>query len=400
MYKAAQCGNSSEGPAPAGDRIEVLRDAAALQELRGFWLSCNPGRDADPDFFSFLLAARPQEERPHVFVLRNGGEPRALLIGRLTRQRLPVKIGYFRIPSPELRLLVISCGGWLGEIGEPRAGLFIAALRQSLARGEADAALLHYPELASPLARQALALPGFFCRDHLIIRERHRILDLPANDKGFLASLSQNERYQQRKRERRLAKAFSDMRIDVFTTPESVDRLIAQAEAVAQKSYQRSIGVGFAASEFMHARLMFLARAGWLRGFVLSLDGRPAAFWIGTLRNGVFVSDYLAFDPAFKAYAPGTYLVLKSIDMLASDAAGPARQIDFGLGDADYKDRLSNRTVEEAAVHIFAPNLRGLTANSLRSTVGYINHWLKTQFGNTAWLATAKRRWRALATGP
>lgn len=400
MNKAAQGGNSGEGPAPEGDRIEVLRDAAALQKLRGFWLSCNPGRDADPDLFSFILAARLQEDRPHVFVLRNGGEPKALLIGRLIRERLPVKIGYLRIPSPELRLLVISCGGWLGEIDERRAGLLIAALRQSLARGEADAALLHYPELASPLARQALAQPGFFCRDHLIIRERHRILDLPGGYAGFFAALSQKERYERRRRDRRLAEDFTEVRIDAFTSPESVDRLIAQAESVVQKSYQRSIGVGFAATEFMRARLMFLARAGWLRGFVFSLDGQLAAVWIGTLRNGIFVSDYNAFDPAFKTYAPGTYLALKSIDMLASDAAGPARQIDFGLGDADYKDRLSNRTVEEAAVHIFAPNLRGLTANSLRSTVGYFNHWLKTQFGNKAWLATAKRKWRALATGP
>jgi CelD/BcsL family acetyltransferase involved in cellulose biosynthesis len=86
--------------------------------------------------------------------------------------------------------------------------------------------------------------------------------------------------------------------------------------------------------------------------------------------------------------------------MLASDAAGPARQIDFGLGDADYKDRLSNRTVEEAAVHIFAPNFRGLTTNALRSTLGYVNHVLKTQYRDTAWLASAKRMWRARVTGP
>src|SRR5262249_31153799 len=143
------------------------------------------------------------------------------------------------------------------------------------------------------------------------------------------------------------------------------------------------------------ARLAFRARAGGLRGFVLNLDGRPGAFWIGTLRNGVFVSDYLAFDPAFKEYAPGMYLTLKVID-----APGPARQIDFSLGDGRYKERLSNRAVEEAQVHIFAPNLRGLSTNVLRSILGYFNHVLKPQLGNTAWLASAKRTWCAWATGP
>ena len=382
------------------DRIEVVKDAAEMQKLRGFWLSCNPRRDADPDLFGFLIETRRQDDSPHLFVLRNDGAPKALLIGRLARVRLPLKIGYFRIPSPKLRLLIISYGGWLGEIGEARATLFIQALRQGLAKGEADAALLHCPELSSPLARQALAQPGFFCRDHLIIPDQHRILDLPANDKGFLAALPQNERYQQRKRERRLAKDFKEVRIDRFASPDDVDLLITQAEAVVQKSYQRKIGVGFAASNFMRAWLVFLAHAGWLRGFVLSLDGRPGAIWIGTLRNGVFVSDYLAFDPAFADYAPGMYLTLKAIEMLAGESSGPARQIDFGGGDGVYKQRLSNRAVEEAQVHIFAPNFRGLTTNALRSTFGYVNHVLKTQHRNTTWFASAKRMWRARVTGP
>jgi hypothetical protein len=77
----------------------------------------------------------------------------------------------------------------------------------------------------------------------------------------------------------------------------------------------------------------------------------------------VFVSDYLAFDPAFADYV--------------------------------YKQRLSNRAVEEAQVHIFAPNFRGLTTNALRSILGYVNHLLKTQHRNTAWFASVKRMWRA-----
>lgn len=91
-----------------GDHVEVLRDVAALERLRGFWLACNPQRDADPDFFRFLIATRPQGDTPCILILRAGGEPKALLVGRLIRARLPIKIGYLRIPSPELRMLIIS----------------------------------------------------------------------------------------------------------------------------------------------------------------------------------------------------------------------------------------------------------------------------------------------------
>jgi Acetyltransferase (GNAT) domain len=381
-----------------GEQIEILRTVADMEKLRGFWLACKPGRDADPDFFRFLIETQAQGDTANIFVVSAGGEPRALLVGRLVRTRLAVKIGYFRISSPELRMLTISHGGWLGAIDEARAALLIGSLRQILANGEADAALLHYPELTSPLARQALAQPAFACRDHLTIRERHRILNLPVGDKNFLASLSQNERYQQRKRDRKLTKDFAEVRIDAFSSPESIDLLIQQAETVTQKSYQRHIGVGFSASNSARARLEFLARAGWLRGFVLCLDGKCAAFWIGTLRHDVFVSDYMAYDAGFADYAPGMYLTLRAIEMLANDGPDPARQIDFGLGDQAYKERLTTQAVDEALIYIFAPSLRGLTANALRSSLGRVNFMLKSLLGQTGWLAIAKRDWRALAT--
>ncbi len=379
-----------------GDHVEVLTDVDEMERFRGFWLACNPPRDSDPDFFRFLIETRPQGDTPHILILRSGGELKALLVGRLIRTRLPIKIGYFRIPSPQLRILIIS--GWLGEIDELRAALFVESLRQLLTNGEADAALLHYPELTSPLARQALAQPTFASRDHLIVREQHRVLDLPIGDKSFLASLSQNERYQQRKRDRKLAEGFAEVRIDAFSSPEDVGILMQHAEAIAQKSYQRNIGVGFAASNDARARLEFLARVGWLRSFVLCIDDRPSAFWIGTLRKGIFVSDYMAFDPAFGGYAPGAYVTLGVIEILAKDGTDPARRIDFGLGNQAYKRRLTKQAVEEALVYIFAPNFRGLTANLLRSSLGRVNYTLKTLLGETGWLAIAKRKRRVLSS--
>ena len=379
--------------------VEIIKNISTLNGIHEFWLACSPSRDADPELFRFLVEARPQEDTPYIMVLRAAAGLEALLVGRRVRLRLPVKIGYFQIPSPELTTLVISNGGWLGNIDEISASLLIGAIQQLLSSGEADAAFLHYPELTSPLARQALTLPKFICRDHLIIPEQHRILNLPMEEKSFLASLSQNERYQQRKRERRLVNDFNNVRINNFSLQEDIALLMQQVELVAQKSYQRSLGVGFVMNDFTKARLEFLARIGWLRSFLLCIDERPVAFWIGTLRRGVFTSDYLAFDPAFKKYAPGMYLILRAIEMLQKDKSGAAHQIDFGLGDGDYKERLSNQTLKEAPIYIFAPNVRGLTANLLRSSFGYINYIVKTRFREDAWLGNVKRMWRAVLTG-
>jgi Acetyltransferase (GNAT) domain len=327
-------------------------------------------------------------------VVRAGDEPKALLVGRRERMRAEVKVGYFRIAMPELRTLIISHGGWLGELDEARAILFVDALKRLLASGEVDAVLLHFPEFASPLAQQALARPAFACRDHLLVRETHRTIDLPADGASYLRSLSSNERSQQRKRTRKFAEDLIDVRIESFRAPEDIAQLMAYAEKVAEKSYQRGIGVGFAVNDDVRSRLEFFARASWLRGFILFLNNNPCAFWIGSLSNGVFTGDYLAFDPSFGQYAPGMYMILEVIEKLAGDGATPARQIDLGVGDAVYKDRLSNRAVDEAQIFIFAPNLRGLSANLLRSSLGRVNRMLKYISRNSPLLAKAKRNWR------
>ena len=308
--------------------------------------------------------------------------------------RVPIKLGYFRLPMPELRVLIIPCGGWLGEIDDERAILLIDALKQLLSNGAVDAVQFHYLDISLPLMREALGRPTFFCKDHVVTTYTRRLLDLPPERSGLFASLSSNQRYQARKRGRSLAQNFSDIRIQKYCSPEDVASLMQNVECVAQKSYQRGIGVGFSMSDEVRCRLQFYADAGWLRGFVLFLDDTPRAFWIGTLRDGVFTSEYLAFDPDFGKYAPGMYLILEVAERLATDGDVPAHQIDFGGGDSDYKKRLSNRDVCEAIVFIFAPNLIALSVNLLRSALGHINPMLRYLTARNVWLAKAKQLWR------
>lgn len=372
--------------------------AADFKQICDYWASCCPPRDADPDFTLFLIRTRPQAERLHALAIRAAGEPKALLVGRVERMRVPIKLGGFRLPTPELKVLTVPYGGWLGEINEERAALFVDALLRSLSKREFDAVELHWASLSSNLMQAALARPAFLCRDRSIAVETHRVLDLPAEGKGFLGSLSSNERYQQRKRERRLNENFSDVRVEAFSSLGDTGMLMQQAEAVAHKSYQRGIGVGFFMNDEVRSRLEFYADAGWLRGFILFLDHKPCAFWIGTLRHGTFTSDYLAFDPAYAKHTPGMYLILQVIEALMKEAGAPARRIDFGGGDADYKMRLSNLSLDEARVFIFGPTLRPVGVNILRATLGRINPFLKKLLEEQGLLTKVKRIWRARLT--
>jgi Acetyltransferase (GNAT) domain len=382
-------------------RIRILKTRSEIETLREFWNSCGPCRDADLDFYLFIADLFPETIRPHVVALYNRDVPTALLAGRFDISRVTVKLGYGVVPVPKTRILRFVYGGCLGEVSETTAKILIGSVIDSLARGEADVVVFEHLDMNSPLVSFARSLPSWLCSDHLIYPETHRICDLSAEAGFSLSSLPQKERYNLRNSAAKLSKDFRNRKIEMFSAPSEVVRLMRDAENVAQRSYQRGIGVGFTQSPVVQSRLEFEARNGWLRAYVLYLDDHPCAFWIGSLRNQVFLSDYLAFDPAYAKYRPGLYLIGKVMEELCPDGRDGStmvKKFDFGIGDARYKEKLSNRQRQEATVYIFAPSIKGVGINALRSGVGLMNHRIKALLRENLLFAKLKRTWRARAT--
>jgi hypothetical protein len=382
-------------------QIRILRTREEIEAIRGFWYGCCSSRDADLDFYLFIVDLYPETLRPHVVVLYDGDTPKALLAGRLDASSLSVRVGYLAFPVPKMRILQFVHGGWLGDISSANAKLLIGSIVETLSAGEADAASLHCPEASSPLVYWATRLPNYLCSDHLIRPQAHRVRDVPETAGAFLVSLSQNERYRQRKRVRGIEQDFSNCKIELFTTLDRVERLMRDAEAVAKLSYQRGLGIGFSEAPIIKARLEFEARMGWLRAYVLYLDGHPTAFWICSLRNGTFLSDYLAFDPAHAQYEPGLYLIVRVMEELCGasrEQTAAVKRVDFGIGDASYKERLSNNHWHESSVYIFAPNIKALWVNALRSVAGVMNHSAKALMSKAPLLGKIKRMWRLKVT--
>lgn len=342
----------------------ILRSREEVQELRAFWASCHTHRDADLDFFLFVVDLFPEVLRPHVVVVYEQGQPVAILAGRLEISALPVKLGYLNVRIPTMRVIQIS--GWLGE-SEKYAELLAENLFQSFQRREADVACFRYIDISSALAIHIRRAPRL-CADFLAASHLHWFCDRKARE-SFLTCLSKNERAQQKRRERKIAQTFKSYRIEVFSV-EQIAQLVHDAEEVAKKSYQRRMNVGFSDTPEIRARLEYDMRKGWLAGYILYLDDKPCAFWIGSLRNRVFLSNYLGFDPAYSQYSPGMYLMIKVMEALSTETNRQhADRIDFGVGDAIYKRRLSNHNREEALLHIFALRPGPILGNLLHSTM-------------------------------
>lgn len=181
------------------------------------------------------------------------------------------------------------------------------------------------------------------------------------------------------------------LKIECIREKADLAAVITHAEEVARKTYQRGLGVGFEDTEPMRRWLRVCADHGWLRVHLMSIAGKPVAFWMGTCYGGTFDSDHNGFDPALSAYSPGTALFG---NMLEDLCATGVKEVDFGGGEALYKQRFSNWHGIRASVYVYAPTARGVFFNAVRTIVGLVGTAVKKALDLTGMSSAVKRLWR------
>jgi hypothetical protein len=126
--------------------------------------------------------------------------------------------------------------------------------------------------------------------------------------------------------------------------------------------------------------ISFLRRVtenGFLRSHVLSLDGKPCAFTVGYLYNGIYHCADTAYDINYAKHSPGTVLLYKAIeDIINSDQADI---IHFGITDAQYKRELSNCHSTDASLMIMRPTLTNKLRVLLHRSYRDTKAWLKSR---------------------
>jgi len=199
------------------------------------------------------------------------------------------------------------------------------------------------------------------------------------------------------RRNRKLVSDFRDqVRIVCFREPAEVDRMMEDVEEVAKKTYQRGLGVGFIKDTATRQRLQLEAEKGWLRGYVLYLGDRSCAFWIGTLYRGTFHTNFTGYDPSYSKYSPGMFLLMRAIEEMYTQEEHHQRvhNINWGLGDAEYKEILGTSEWQEGPMHIFAPTPKGLRLKLLMVATALIEQCSKKALASTGFLPRIKKAWR------
>jgi CelD/BcsL family acetyltransferase involved in cellulose biosynthesis len=185
----------------------------------------------------------------------------------------------------------------------------------------------------------------------VIERDRgvHHVIDLPRSMEAYLGHFSAKTRSTWKRKTRKLESEAGPLSLVVYTRPDQVMELLATVEPVSRKTYHyHLLGRDLSPrNENLSRNLTRWAHRGWLRGYVLFAGQRPIAYAVGSVARRRFSYDLPGYDPELAAHSPGLVLLLRMIeDLITADVAD---LLDFGGGDAGYKQLLATRSFSEAS---------------------------------------------------
>jgi hypothetical protein len=319
-----------------------------------------------------------------------GGELKCLVVGRKEKTTFQSNVGYAHFPGLDATTITFVHGGIIGELDAEGAKHIAAEFGHLLRRGEADIVTVNF---LSEHAALWTALKGVRLRttQHLVWAT-HRSLALPPNRGFLLQQMRSKHRSSIKRKQKDLEDAFPDkIRWTWHSKVDDVTSLCEKMEEVSRTTYHRGLGAGFVDNEESRARLALFARQGQLRVLLLEVAGVPQAFWFGQVYGGAFHSAATGYKEMVRRFEVGTHLFLRMVDLLIDEGVG---QLDFGLGDAQYKERFGDHAWREASSRIYAPTFKGALLWLLQGVFESIERLARASahhFGNTDRI---KRLWR------
>jgi len=376
--------------------IRTIRSLQGIEDIRPFWAAWQKHPNADVDFYLTIVRSRPEILRPHIIVLSRNGRPDALLVGRLEEGRVDVSIGYKRVCAPRARFMTFIYGGLLGSSTPDNCQSLIHEISRSLRQGEADVALLHQIRVDTPLYQAATRFSSPLLRDHFRCPNTHRSMTVAKSVEDFNLRLSPKVRKNQKWQAKNLLRTYQNkVNVECFSGVGDLERVIRDVEAISRKTYQRGLGVGFIDNAETRNRLRLEAERGWLRAHIMYVANQPCAFWVGTLYQRTFHSDCMGYDPQYAKSSPGMFLIMRVIESFCrQNGNGDVKELDFGFGDAQYKEVLGTDKWEEVPVSIFAPTLKGLALNVLQTQAALIDLLARKTLGRINLVSRVKKMWR------
>ncbi|PYM18511.1 MAG: hypothetical protein DMD81_05820 [Candidatus Rokuibacteriota bacterium] len=186
---------------------------------------------------------------------------------------------------------------------------------------------------------------------------------------SYLATLGATHRSNFRRRLRALTTKFH-VTFECATTVEERELAFTQLVSLHRDRWRErggSDGLGTPALVAFHDEMTELALTqGWLRLFVLALDGEPAASLYGLRHGDVFSFYQSGFDPRFAKLGVGLVTMGLAIQRAIEEGA---REYDFLHGDERYKFLWARESRQLSRLEAYPPRARARLVAGARTAV-------------------------------
>ncbi len=268
-----------------------------------------------------------------------GGERRLLVVAcRDARGALagilPLYLAVAR-PGRLVRLLGHGAGDRLGPICPPAERLRVGRAMRAAVRARRWGNALVLAEQLPAEESWSTVLGG-----RVLSREGTPVARIQTNSwDAFLASRSANLRQQIRRKERKLAREH-DLRYRLVEEPDELPAALDALFSLHRARWGGEAGTGFARAEAFHRDFAGQALArGWLRLWLLELEGRPVAAWQGFRFGGADWYYQMGRDPDWERLSVGLVLLAHTLRDCVEAGLGEYR---FLRGGEAYKGRFAN----------------------------------------------------------
>ena len=373
-------------------QVEAVNDWEGVKKLKAFWVTKQRHPGTDFEFFNVVLQSRKEILSPCVLKVMKNEVPRGILVGRIENGSLPIRLGYAVFGRVPIRMLVIMEGEVIGTDSEVIKRQLMVFIDEIMDRERLHCALMVNIKVPSAMIDAITSVFGNRRVCPAQGKDRHWLMSLPKTWDEFLMKRSRKHRYWLKRLEVSLIRYFQDRwRIKKYTSLEDVIEFVDAAESIASKTYHRVLGVGFRRDVETFRRVVMEARRGQLQGYVLLIDDQPKAFWHCFDYERILYLVATGYDPAFRKYELGTVLLMR---IFQEHCGRQIDMVDFGLGDAGYKERFGSEYFEETSLYLFPQTARGILLNVLVRWMGWGNRTAKGILDRLKVRTRIKSYWR------
>ena len=381
-----------------GLEIVIARSLDEIERIRPIWEEMqwnqpHPIPNSDIDRYLSILESQKEQMQPYIMLFRQKDKPVAIVVARMENHQLKCKIGYKVVLNPSLRCLTVVYGVVLGNLNENTCAMVIKHLQSVLRIGEADMVFFTQLKTNVPMYRTSRTIPTLWCRSHFPVLNAHWQTLLPNSYEEYFHSRSKNTRHNIRRYSKKLVGKYGErLLIKCFTEANQIDQVFKDTVQIAEKTYQHGLAAAFIDDNKTRRLINFFLDRKLLIAYLLYIDGKPCAFWHGVCYGKTFFTLYTGYDPAYHNDRLGLFLLVKMFEALCLKKDVDA--IDFGFGDAQYKESFCDMSWMEASVSIFAPRPYPIFINMVRTFTLGLNRKLEYILNNTGLFGWIKRRWR------